>query len=323
MKKNNNDKQKPLPGFAPLAASLPVLKPQSRVQKRLIDSSVAIQQDDPESLLFQHSVFCQTGLPYRDPGDHVLAWERSNGHVALSIEAGKAYDPAAGKYQQQGLPFGPKPRLVLAHLNAEALRCGSPEIEVGSSLTQFARRIYRNDPNGHELRLLKTQLGRLSVSLVRMALVEGQTPIQVQTNVITKLDLWFPKTEGQRVLWPSTVQLDADYFASLQKHAVPLDERAVASLAHSAMALDIYAWLAQRLHRVPKGKPQLVPWTSLHQQFGWSYKRIRAFRSVFLHTLSQVHSQYPKARIAADERGLTLSNSPPPIASRAVLVSRL
>ena len=318
-----NDKQKQLPGFSPLADNLPAIKPPSRVQKRLIDSSVAIQQDDPESLLFQHSVFCQTGLPYRDPGDDILSWERSNGHVALSVEAGKAYDPEAGKYQQQGLPFGPKPRLVLAHLNAEALRCGSPEIEVGSSLTQFARRIYRNDPNGYELKLLKTQLGRLSVSLVRMALVEGNTAIQVQTNVITKLDLWFPKTEGQRVLWPSTVQLDADYFASLQKHAVPLDERAVASLAHSAMALDIYAWLAQRLHRIPKGKPQIVPWTSLHQQFGWSYGRIRDFRRVFLHTLAMVQTQYPRARITADERGLTLSNSAPPIASRAVLITRL
>lgn len=316
-----NDRQTSLPGLIPLDASLPVLKPPGRIQKRLIDSNVAIQQDDPESLLFQHSVFCQTGLPYRDPGDHVLSWERSNGHVALSIEAGKAYDPEAGKYQQQGLPFGPKPRLILAHLNAEALRCGSPEIEVGSSLTQFARRIYRNDPNGHELRLLKNQLGRLSVSLVRMALVEGNASVQIQTNVITKLDLWFPKTEGQRVLWPSTVQLDGDYFASLQKHAVPLDERAVAALAHSAMALDVYAWLAQRLHRISKGKPQLVPWASLHRQFGWSYKRVRDFRSVFLHTLGQVQSQYPRARIAADEQGVTLSSSPPPISSRAVLVS--
>jgi len=39
--------------------------------------------------------------------------------------------------------------------------------------------------------------------------------------------------------------------ASRQTHAVPLDERALAGLAHSSLALDIYAWLAQRLHRVP------------------------------------------------------------------------
>jgi len=52
--------------------------------------------------------------------------------------------------------------------------------------------------------------------------------------------------------------IDYSHFVSLQKHAVPLDERALAALSHSAMALDIYAWLAQRLHRVPRGRPQFI-----------------------------------------------------------------
>ena len=39
-----------------------------------------------------------------------------------------------------GLPFGPKPRLVLYHLNAEALRTQSPLIELEDSLTAFVRR---------------------------------------------------------------------------------------------------------------------------------------------------------------------------------------
>lgn len=40
--------------------------------------------------------------------------------------------------------------------------------------------------------------------------------------------------------------------------AVPLNETAVMRLAHNAMALDIYTWLAQRLHRVPEGPGLLV-----------------------------------------------------------------
>jgi len=55
------------------------------------------------------------------------------------------------------------------------------------------------------------------------------------------------------VLWPSVIRLSHEYFTSLQNHAVPLDEQALGGLAHSAMALDTYAWLAQRLHRVPQG----------------------------------------------------------------------
>ena len=61
-----------------------------------------------------------------------------------------------------------------------------------------------------------------------------------------------PKDADQRVLWPSTVTLSADYFASLQQHAVPLDPRAIAALAGSALALDVYVWLAQRLHRISR-----------------------------------------------------------------------
>jgi hypothetical protein len=43
------------------------------------------------------------------------------------------------------------------------------------------------------------------------------------------------------------VRLSQEYFDSLTAHAVPLDERAISGLAHSAMGLDVYSWLAQRL----------------------------------------------------------------------------
>ena len=51
------------------SATLPALTPPSRIQQRLIRSAVEIEADDPDAILFQHTVFCQTGLPYRNPGD--------------------------------------------------------------------------------------------------------------------------------------------------------------------------------------------------------------------------------------------------------------
>jgi hypothetical protein len=42
-----------------LAESLPKIRPPSRVKRRLIESAVEIADDDPESLLFQHTVFCR------------------------------------------------------------------------------------------------------------------------------------------------------------------------------------------------------------------------------------------------------------------------
>jgi hypothetical protein len=138
----------------------------------------------------------------------------------------------------------------------------------------------------------------------------------VQGQFVSAFDLWFPKQADQRVLWPSTVRLSEEYFQTLGKHAVPLDHRAVAALTTSSLALDMYVWLAQRLHRVPPNTPQFLAWTNLHEQFGQGFARLRDFRRQFLHTLRQVTAVYPAAKLSADEEGVTLRHSPPPVASR-------
>ena len=118
--------------------------------------------------------------------------------------------------------------------------------------------------------------------------------------------MWLSRDESQRVLWPSTLRLSLDYFENLTKFAVPLDERAISTLAHSALALDIYGWMAQRLHRVPASKPPFITWVALHEQFGQEYARIRKFREIFLGMLKQVHAAYPNAKFEVDGGGMTL-----------------
>jgi hypothetical protein len=117
------------------------------------------------------------------------------------------------------------------------------------------------------------------------------------------------------------LRLSLDYYESLTRYAVPLDERAVAALAFSAVALDIYCWLAQRLHRIPAGQQQLVPWTALHEQFGHGYAKIRQFRFFFLKMLKQVKAAYPEAVMDVDGKGVHLRQSPPPIRKRLVALA--
>jgi hypothetical protein len=204
------------------------------------------------------------------------------------------------------------------HLNSEAIRHRSPEIEVEDSMTAFVRRLMRTDPNGREIRAFKDQLSALSAATIRLAVDQGERVGQINTQIIGAFDLWFPKDARQRVLWPSTVRLSTDYFESLTRFAVPLDERAVAALAHSAQALDVYTWLAQRLHRIPSNAPQFVPWSALHEQFGQGYNELRFFRRKFLATLRQVRVAYPDAKFATDEGGIHLEQSSPPISKRLI-----
>jgi len=103
---------------------------------------------------------------------------------------------------------------------------------------------------------------------------------------------------------------------------VPLVERALAALSHSAMALDIYAWLAQRLHRVPREKPQFISWAAIKEQFGEGHSRMNKFKAVFRAAMFQVLACYPKAKVEADHKGLTLRHSPPPVSARVIIVEK-
>ena len=292
----------------------------SPIQRRMIESSVLIRgQPTPDDLLYQHTLLCQTVLPYRDPGPDVRIWKREQGNMRLQLEAGYVNRPRSG-YLPVGLPFGPTARLILCHLNTEALRTGSPTVEVQGSMTAFVARLTGHQTRGQDIRRFKEQLTRLSAALIRLAVYREDHAIQMNAPMVSTFDLWVDKEEGERFLFPTVIKLGAEYFESLQAHAVPLDERAIAALAHSALALDVYCWLAQRLHRVDPQRGQFLAWTNLHEQFGQGYKEIRKFRRDFLNVLKKVKAQYPAARFGIDQGGMMLGNSTPPVQRRVVLV---
>ena len=239
-------------------------------------------------------------------------WKRQQGSVQLLLEAGKAYHPQKEDYVPVGLPYGPKARLILCYLNTEAVKEQSPVIEVDKSLTAFVRRLQQRAPTGPEIRKFKDQVSRISTALIRLAVTQENRALQINSQIITAFELLL-KDDKQRILWPSRVRLSEEYFNSVINHAVPLDERAIAGLSHSSMALDIYCWLAQRLHRIPKGKPQFIPWTALKDQFGQGVARMNHFKTNFRLAMGQVLTQYPCARVEGDDRGFTLRNSLSPV----------
>jgi hypothetical protein len=338
---SNRRRGKTVSDLIPPAQLEKLSRPPTPIQQRIIDgAALSVEQPEtPQSLLFQHTVLCQTCLPYRDPGDDVRRWERKNGSVSLQVNAGEAMHPEQERFVPLGLPFGPKARMILMHINQQALRQDRPEIEIQHTLTGFVRETLDLDPKGRNMRIVKDQLARLSASSIRLGLVRDGKATTVNSQIISSFDIWFPKDDRQRVLWPSTIRLSLDYWESLKAHAVPLDENHIARLSHSALALDIYAWLANRLHRVQPGKPQSVSWVALHGQFGHGYARIDHFRAAFRVALTEVLTLYHGANVADDHHrgpvqlvslddgktvfreapasGLTLYHSPSPVSRRA------
>ena len=103
---------------------------------------------------------------------------------------------------------------MLIHLASEAVRTGTPVVDVEGSMTAFARSLGL-ETNGQQLKSLKDQLARLASATVRMGVVEEGRAVQVNTQFVSAFDLWFPKQPDQRVLWPSNVRLSEEYFQSL------------------------------------------------------------------------------------------------------------
>jgi Plasmid encoded RepA protein len=294
-------------------------KRQTIITDRLVETAGLLAESERQEVAYQHSILCQTGLPYRNPGADVREWQKDQGNAFLLVEAGQARDMESGQWVKLGLPWGPKARLVLMHLNSAAIRTRSASVDVGDSLTDFVKRIGLTT-DGRTIRSIKDQVGALSAAMIRMAFTGSLGAFQFDAKVVTGFDLWFPKDARQRVLWPSVVHLSGEYFTSLVQHAVPLDERAIGALSHSAMALDVYSWLAQRLHRISNAKRQFIPWPLVQEQFGGGYRSLPKFRQVFMQALRQVCVVYPAAKIDVTGHGLFLYTSPPPVVKTGVVV---
>lgn len=89
---------------------------------------------------------------------------------------------------------------------------------------------------------------------------------------------------------------------------IPIDMAALRTLRRSPLALDLYVWLTHRYSYLKA--PVVIPWESLHLQFGADYGRIRDFRAKVIRSLQAVVAVYPEARLSSTPAGLELRPSP-------------
>src|SRR3954449_11713934 len=121
------------------------------IQQRLLAAPDAILQDQPDDILFQVSTLCQTYFPTARQPLHVRKWQRQQGRAHLLVEAGQAWHPTQQQFVELPLPYGPKARLILMHLNSEAVRHRSHVIEVDRSMTAFVARVQYRQPESRRI----------------------------------------------------------------------------------------------------------------------------------------------------------------------------
>ena len=112
-------------------------------------------------------------------------------------------------------------------------------------------------------------------------------------------------------LWQDRVLLNEEFYRALREHPVPISESALRAIGPRSMAIDIYIWLAYRLHAVRHDVE--VGWPALYNQFGSGFQLIRKFRSHFVECLELALAAYPDGRVSISERGIVLHHSRPAI----------
>jgi hypothetical protein len=263
------------------------------------------QPTAPENLQHIHSVLALCGLPYRDPGA-AREFFREYGRNSLSLLAGRLKNPANGEMELQGLPYGPKARLVLLHLCTEAVRQRSPTIAVADSLSGFMKEMGFAVTGGERgtIRQFKEQLNRLAACTMQIGLWDGGDSARtLNVPPFRQLDLWLPQG-GDGHVWSKTVQFHQDFYDNLIRHALPVDIRAARAFSGSARKLDLLFWVGYRLRALQR--PLRLTWMNLHAQFGADNASIRSFRQAFKADVVHLREVFPRLPIDLDDNGMLL-----------------
>jgi hypothetical protein len=141
---------------------------------------------------------------------------------------------------------------------------------------------------------------------------------QAQFLPVEEFSAWGDPVSGQFALWPDHIALSPTFFETLCEHAVPLDPRAVHALQKSALAMDVYSWMAHRLCRVRTNAGTKLSWANLKDQFGHEYATSKDFKKEFRAALRKALVVYPDARVAEEMGGIRLFPSSPPIKRTSV-----
>ena len=291
----------------------------NRSIEKLAETRFLLNEKDAQSadaIAYVHTVLSQIGLP-RSP-QKTRVWERSNGGAFLTVLAGGLIEN--GRRVEQPLPQGPYARLLLADISTYAVRYKTPVIPMEDSVRAYMRNRLKLLVSGGgkgTYTSFKREAQALAASHMELSVQYGKRQRQTNSAPIDAFEAWTVDDGPQQALWPCELLLSERFFQSLKNYAAPIDMRAYRALAHSALAQDIYTWLAHRLPRL--GEPLGLPWAVLAEQFG-GYADPHRFRKEFIKRLKEVRMVYPDARVSVvlGTRGaiggsLLLEQSRPPV----------
>lgn len=285
------------------------------IDRRVVDAAADYLGDEDGGIGFIYSGWAQAALPHKRLADD-QPWQVRTDKVSLLVEPGRKTRPD-GSLEWIGVPYGSRARLIMLYLQSEAIRTGCREIELGRSLRAWLGRMGIS-PGGKSIKDVREQAERITRCRLTFEVQQAGRSALVQQLIVDKALFNEDEDSGGSQFLERT-KLSETFFDQLRRHPMPIEESAIRAINRHSMALDIYCWLAYRLHVLPG--PTSVSWKALHAQFGTGIRRLDHFRETFTEQLSLATAVYPSARVECQAGGLSLSPSPAPISGRKTQVS--
>jgi hypothetical protein len=278
----------------------------TKAERNAVLAAAAVLADEENRLGITHAGFAMTSLPHKRIEEGY--WRREGHRTTLLVESGRDRHGSL-----VGVPYGSIARLILLYLQTEATRTNSPEVELGRSMKSWMGRMSLTT-GGKTYQLVAEQARRISACRLTF-FTDREGGAESRHNgafVRDAISLAGVADEDQPLLWQDRVRLDDGFWQSLREHPVPVREEALKAIGTRSLAIDVYIWLAYRLHALPRSTT--LSWTAIHGQFGAGFQLVRQIKPSFLDALNLALAVYPEARVDADKEGITLHPSAPAVA---------
>jgi hypothetical protein len=279
-----------------------------KTERLCVEAAYEVMSDECNQIGIVHAGFAMAALPHKKTVETV--WQREGGQITLLVESG-----LDSTKRPIGIPYGSIARMIVLYLQTRAVKTRSREVELGASMNAWLNTMGIT-VGGKTYQIVREQSRR--ISRCRLTFFRRTANAEMVTNgafvrdAILPLD---PDSSAQLPLWQERVRLDEGFYHSLIEHPLPVREAAIRQISNRSMAIDLYVWMAYRLHVL--SRPVEVGWPALQRQFGQGYNEMRFFRRDVLAPLRLAMAVYPEASVAVDEkRGLTLYPSPAPVPER-------
>src|SRR3954452_15600808 len=245
-------------------------------ERQIVEAAFRVLSDDAERMGFTYSGFALTSLPHKPQKTEI--WRREGHNLTLVLQSGIDRNG-----QSLGLPYGSYARFILLFLQSEAIRTRSREIELGRSMRVWLGSMGLSI-GGKTYKRVSEQARRISGCSLTFFADRSGAQIKSRGGFVKSEITMTNMVDDQPALWQDRVLLDEDFYRALRDHPVPVSESALRAIGPRSLVIDIYIWLAYRLHALRRDAE--VSWAALYSQFGSSATSLRDFRRYFIECLA-------------------------------------